>query len=131
MTKSRRTKTAGGSGNRTGLDDIFDASASAHSDCAGTVRISAPEAERLGLYPDWPTWPLGAALEADWEWLLQQVAAGCFPDLPCCWSEQISPGRAAIFWLDASARTRHLVVGYGHRVLTAQATSREPRQHLH
>lgn len=93
-------------------------------------RISAPEAERLGLYPDWPTWPLGANLTGTWEWLLRQVEAGTFPDLPCRWSDQAEAERAVVYWLDVRARTRHVVTGYGDFVLTQPAV-REARNRLH
>jgi hypothetical protein len=89
--------------------------------------ISAPEAERQGLYPDWPTWPLGTAVAGSWEWLFDQVEAGALPDVPCRWSDRVDPGRAAIYWLDADARTRHLVLGYGQRILTSHAEVREVR----
>jgi hypothetical protein len=95
------------------------------------AQISALEAERQGLYPDWPNWPLGADLEGTWEWLFEQVEAGAFPDLPCNWTEQVSPGRAVIFWLDTEARTRHFVIGYGRRVLTAEAAGGDLRSRLH
>lgn len=95
------------------------------------THISAPEAERLGLYPDWPTWPLGRDLVGTWEWLLQQVEAGYLPDVPCRWSENVSAERAAIYWLDTAARTRHLVVGYGHLVLTCPAPNVQTRSRMH
>jgi hypothetical protein len=123
VTKSRRDKTANGTERHSSKCDA--------SHNFGDAHISAPEAERLGLYPDWPTWPLGTELEGTWEWLLQQVHAGVFPDLPCGWSELGSPGREAIFWLDTAARTRHLVIGYGQRILTAEADEHEPRGRLH
>ena len=94
-------------------------------------RISAPEAERLGLYPDWSTWPLGANVLGSWEWLFAQVQAGSLPDLPCHWSEQIAEDRTAIYWLDPQARTRHFVVGYGRLILTSPAATIEAVQRLH
>ena len=126
MTKSRRNKTMNSAGGKGGSGNDCDASRN-----FADARISAPEAERLGLYPDWPKWPLGADLEGTWEWLFQQVEAGVFPDLPCGWSEQVSSGREAIFWLDTAARTRHFVIGYGRRVLTAEAAEHVPRGRLH
>lgn len=126
MTKTRRSKTGSDPTQNFGFGDRV-----AHSDSRIGKRISAPEAERLGLYPDWPTWPLGGDVEGTWEWLFQQVEAGVFPDLPCRWSEQVGPGRAVIFWLDTAARTRHFVIGYGRRILTAEATVHTPRCYLH
>lgn len=81
----------------------------------------------MGLYPDWPTWPIGDALAGDWQWLLQQVEAGALPDLPCSWSREITPGRCAIYWLDTAHRTRHIVIGYGTCVLTRPIAMKRPR----
>lgn len=102
-------------------------------DPAGALgsRISAPEAERLGLYPDWPTWPLGVNVRGDWQWLFAQVQAGFLPDLPCHWSEHLGDDRTAIYWLDPHARTRHFVVGYGRFILTSPALVAEPAHRLH
>jgi hypothetical protein len=126
VTKTRRGKTVSSAAGNGGAGNDCDACRN-----FADARISALEAERLGLYPDWPTWPLGVDVEGTWEWLFQQVEAGVFPDLPCGWSEQVSPGRAVIFWLDTAARTRHFVIGYGRRVLTAEAPEHEPRGRLH
>lgn len=94
-------------------------------------RISAPEAERLGLYPDWSTWPLGANIRGDWDWLFAQVQAGWLPDLPCHWSEHVGDDRTAIYWLDPDARTRHYVVGYGRFILTSPALAAPAMHCLH
>ena len=99
-------------------------------DAVAQARISAPAAEQLGLYPDWPTWPLGVALTGTWEWLLEQVEAGAMPDLPCRWSKSVTPGRSAVYWLDTEARTRHVVVGYGDLLLTSATGANDPRSRM-
>ena len=95
------------------------------------ANISAPQAERLGLHSDWPTWPLGAAVTASWQWLWFQVEAGALPDVPCRWCETLIPERIIIFWLDTRTRTRHLVVDKGARILTTQSPRPELRQRMH
>jgi hypothetical protein len=93
--------------------------------------ISALQAERLGIYPDWPAWPLGASVTASWSWLLLQVEAGLLPDLPCRWCETVDPERSIIYWLDTRTRTRHLVIDHGARILTRPSPKRQPRRRLH
>jgi hypothetical protein len=96
------------------------------------ANISAPQAERLRLHPDWPTWPMGATVRASWEWLFIQVEKGTLPDVPCSWCDTITPGRSAIYWLDTKARTRHLIVDNGSRILTSPSSRpRARRQRVH
>lgn len=91
----------------------------------GLDRISATEADRQGIHADWPTWPVGKALAGDWQWLVHQVMQGRHPDVPCCWTDDydLGPERVVLYWLDIVARTRHVVVGYGNRILTTPLNS--------
>ncbi len=92
--------------------------------------MCALEADRRGIYPDWPIWPLGNPIEGSWAWLLDRVTEGVLPDVPCRWCEQVYEGRSAIYWLDPEARTRHIIVGYGSRILTASLTVHQSRNRL-
>jgi hypothetical protein len=92
--------------------------------------MSALEADRRGMHGDWPLWALGPEMHADWNWLLARVEDGTMPDLPCRWADAADADRSVIYWLEPNARTRHLVVGYGARILTGPAPKRDTRARM-
>ena len=107
-----------------------DASRGTSSKGGSENSICALEADRRGIYQDWPIWPLGDPIVGSWEWLFDRVTEGVLPDVPCRWSEYVCEGRSAIYWLDPEARTRHMVVGYGSRILTARLTVHQSRNRM-
>lgn len=98
--------------------------------CERTPRISALEADRRDMYADWPLWRIGAAVRADWDWLLERVEDGSLPDLPCRWVSVVDTDCGIIYWLDPDARTRHLVLSRGDFILSGPPTSRANRSRM-
>lgn len=92
--------------------------------------ICALEADRRGIHADWPMWPLGNPIVGTWEWLFDRVDEGVLPDVPCRWCEFVDKGRSVIYWLDTGAKTRHIIVGYGARILTVPADLRLTRNRM-
>jgi hypothetical protein len=93
--------------------------------------ICAVLADLRGDHADWPTWRMGRPLQGSWEWLFERVTDGSLPDIPCRWCDVVGPDRSVIYWLDTRRRTRHLIVGYGCRILTGPADFHEPRRRMH
>ena len=93
--------------------------------------ICALEADRRGIHADWPMWPLGRPIAGSWEWLFERVGEGVLPDVPCQWCDFVGKGRSVIYWLDTRARTRHIIVGYGARILTVPADALPERGSMH
>jgi hypothetical protein len=93
--------------------------------------ICALEADRRGIHSDWPMWPLGSPIEGTWEWLFDRVGEGVLPDVPCQWCEFVGKERSVIYWLNTRKRTRHIIVGYGARILTVPADLQPQSNSMH